>query len=176
VALLALAVSVSMGLPADAESPADQAIRNSENTLRLPEDVPSPRARIQDLAWLAGYWTGPGLGGDTEEMWSPPVGDRMHGIFTLRRDGEVQFSEAMLLVERDGSLVLRVKHFDREFVAWEEKGDSVDFRLVRLGEREAYFQGLTFRAEGDDGLRIFLVLSSGGERSEQVFELRRRPL
>ena len=39
------------------------------------------------VAWLAGYWKGTGLGGVTEEMWTPPVGDRMHGIFTLRQDG-----------------------------------------------------------------------------------------
>jgi hypothetical protein len=160
----------------DAQSPAEDVIQNSENTLRLPEEMASPPAEIEDLAWLAGYWTGPGLGGETEEMWTPPVGDRMHGVFTLRRNGEIQFSEALLLVERDGSLVLRVKHFDRDFVAWEEKEDSVDFRLARLGEREAYFNGLTFRAEGEDGLRIFLVLSRGGERTERVFELQRVPL
>ena len=31
-----------------------------------------PRAKIEDMAWLAGRWLGDGLGGISEEIWSPP--------------------------------------------------------------------------------------------------------
>ena len=82
-------------------------------------------------------------------MWTHPRGDRMQGIFTLSNDGVLNFSEAMTLVERDGSLVLRVKHFTKDFVGWEEKADSVDFPLVKTGKNEAYFNGLTFKRDGD---------------------------
>ena len=63
----------------------------------------------------------------------------MQGIFTLSREGELTFSEAMTLVEEEGSLVLKVKHFTPEFVGWEEKDGFVSFPLVGLGENEAYF-------------------------------------
>ena len=145
----------------------------SENTMKAAEGAPRPAATIADVGWLAGYWRGPGLGGDCEEIWSLPAGDRMQGIFTLSRDGALTFSEAMTLVEEEGSLVLKVKHFTPEFVAWEEKEDFVGFPLVKLGENEAWFRGLTFRRKGADELSIYIVLTSQGERTEHEIKLER---
>ncbi len=150
------------------------AVPNSEHTFKLAPEASSPPARIEQLAWMAGYWTGTGLGGETEEMWTPPVGDRMHGIFTLRRDSELVFSEMMMFVEKDDTLVLRLKHFDADFVGWEDKHGTVDFPLVGIGEREVFFGGLTLRLEGEDQLQIYLVLARDGERSEISFAMRRR--
>ena len=145
----------------------------SENTLRADEGAPRPAARIADLAWLAGYWRGEGLGGACEEIWSQAAGDRMQGIFTLSREGELVFSEAMSLVEEEGSLVLRVKHFTPEFVGWEEKDDYVSFPLVRLGDKEAYFRGLTFRRRSSAELLIYIVLTSEGRKTEHQLRLER---
>lgn len=172
--LMTLMVVGGSGLSAAPPSSSD-VIKNSENTLRLADGASSPKAQIEQLAWLSGYWTGVGLGGETEEMWTPPVGDRMHGLFTLRRDGEIVFSEAMILIEKEGSLVLRLKHFDSDFVGWEDKQGSVDFPLVQLGDREAYLSGLTLRRDGDR-LLIYLVLSRGDERSEERFVMQRTEL
>jgi hypothetical protein len=148
---------------------------NSANTLRFDPAAERAPAKIADLAWLQGYWVGEGLGGQTEELWMPPMSDRMYGTFTLAKEGELVFSEAMLLVEEEGSLALRVKHFSKDFVGWEEKDGFVSFPLVRLGENEAYFNGLTLRRDGDQ-LMIYLVLVSGGERSEMTFEMSRQSL
>lgn len=164
-----------VGILAANAAPATAQIENSANTLKLAPDASSPPASIGDVAWLAGLWKGTGLGGRSEEMWAPPEGDRMHGHYALiKEEGEV-FSEAMLLVEEDRSLVLKVRHFTAEFIAWEEKDKYVSFPLVKLGENEAYFSGLTFRRSGDS-LSIFLVLSSGGKRTEHSFQLERVPL
>lgn len=167
-AILPLALlSMASGLAAQLE--------NSANTLRLDPAAERKPAEIADLAWLQGYWVGEGLGGQTEELWMPPMADRMYGTFTLVREGEIVFTEAMLLIEEEGSLTLRVKHFDKEFVGWEEKDGFVSFPLVRAGENEAYFNGLTIRREGDD-MKIYLVLVSGGERTEHAFQMTRRSL
>lgn len=139
--------------------------KNSENTLKLDAGASSPPAQIEDLAWLAGYWRGEGLGGESEEIWGQPIGDRMLGVFSLSREGSLVFSEAMSLVEEGGSLVLKIKHFSRDFTGWEEKDDFVSFPLVRLGEQEAFFSGLTFRRQGDQ-LEAFVVLESGEEAGE----------
>lgn len=157
-------------------SPLPGQVSNSANTLRLEEDAPAPTGSIDELAWLAGYWRGEGLGGECEELWSPPVGDRMNGIFTLRKEGELVFSEAMLLVEEEGSVVLKVKHFTADFVGWEDKDGFVTFPLVRLGDNEAYFNGLTLRRHADETLSIYLVLESGGERTEHEFRMERQRL
>ena len=85
------------------------------------------------------------------------------------------FSEAMQLVEVDGSLVLKVKHFRPDFVAWEEKEDFVRFRLLKLAENEAYFSGLTFRRSGDE-LVIYIVLTSGEQKTEHELRFQRVPI
>ncbi len=162
-----LVIAALAALPAAAQ------VESSPNTLRLEEGAASPAAKISDVAWLAGYWRGEGLGGECEEIWSQATGDRMHGIFTLAREGKVVFTEAMLLVEEEGSLVLKVKHFTPEFVGWEEKDKFVSFPLVRLGEREAYFNGLTLRREDEDSLSIYLVLVNKDGPSERAFSFRR---
>jgi hypothetical protein len=146
----------------------------TENTLRLAEGASSPPAEISDVSWLSGYWRGTGFGGDLEEIWSRPAGDRMHGIFTLATGGKPVFSEAMQLVEEDGSLVLKVKHFNPDFTGWEEKDDFVRFRLVRLSENEAYFHGLTFRRNSDT-LVISIVMTRDGERTEHELAFERIP-
>lgn len=164
--ILIAALSLGATVPATAQT------ANSENTLKLDEGASRPAARIADLAWLAGYWRGPGLGAECEEIWSLPAGDRMQGIFTLGQEGKLTFSEAMTLVEEEGSLVLKVKHFTPEFVGWEEKDGFVSFPLVRLGENEAYFRGLTFRRKGAE-LLIYIVLKSGDEKTEHELKLSR---
>ena len=164
---------VLIALPLAAAAPAAAQGRESANTLRLDDSAASPPAKIGELSWLAGYWRGEGLGGSCEEIWSRPEGDRMLGIFSLRKEGEIVFWEAMELVEEGGSVVLKVKHFTPEFVGWEEKDKYVTFPLVRLGDREAYFRGLTFRRKTDDMLSIYLVLSKEGEKTEHELRFER---
>jgi hypothetical protein len=145
----------------------------SENTLALDPSSPPGKATLEDVRWLAGHWRGEGLGGISDEIWSEPAAGTMVGTYRLVKDGEVSFYELMVLQEREGSLVLRLKHFTKDMVAWEEKEKTVDFRLVRTGEREAYFHGLTFRSPTPEELEIFLVLTSDGKSREERFRLRR---
>ena len=98
----------------------------------------------------------------------------MFGYFTLSQEGKLVFSEAMMLVEEAGSLVLKIKHFNPDFVGWEEKDKYVSFRLVQLGKREAFFHGLTFRRVEDDKLLIHLRLTSNGKSREETFTFTRQ--
>lgn len=158
-----------VGLPA---GPAGAQVKNSENTWKLADGASSPPATIEDVSWLSGYWRGSGFGGDCEEAWGEGLGDRMLGWFSLRRGDDLTFSEAVALVETEGSLEIWVKHFHPDFKGWEEKDDFVRFPLVKLEEQAAYFSGLTYRREGDS-LKIYVVVSGGGEESEQMLEMRR---
>ena len=144
-------------------------------TMRLAEGAGSPPAKVADLGWLSGYWQGEGLGGSCEEVWGKPNGDRMFGYFSLRNAKGHVFSEAMMLVEEGGSLVLKLKHFDPAFQGWEEKADFVSFRLVKLGANEAFFHGLTLRRVGEDRLEIRLRLAEDGKSREESFVFRRVP-
>jgi hypothetical protein len=148
--------------------------RLSEHTLALAADAKPAPATIADVAWLAGRWTGDGLGGRSEETWGAPVGGSMVGMFRLSRDGKPVFYEIMTFVEREGSVLLRLKHFNPDLTGWEEKDQTVDFPLVSKGEGVLHFRGLTFRREDAGRLTIYLSLKQkDGTRREEVFRLTR---
>jgi hypothetical protein len=155
---------------ASAQAPA------TEKTRRLTAGATSPPATVTDMAWLAGRWTGTGLGGEVEEIWSPPQAGAMMGMFRLLREGATVFCELMTLVEENGSLVLRVKHFGPDLTGWEEKGETVDFPLVRVAGDRFYFDGLTFHRHDDDAISIHVVFSTrdGAVREETLSYTRAR--
>jgi hypothetical protein len=72
----------------------------------------------------------------------------------------------MLLSVEDGSLSLKVKHFTSDFVAWEEKPDFVNFKLVKLEPDALHFSGISFYRRDDDHIDAYIVLRNGDEVSE----------
>lgn len=132
----------------------------SEHTLRLAAGTPGAPAKMADVAWLEGYWTGEGLGGTCEEMWSPPLGGAMLGTFRLMKDGKLEFSEFFMLVEVEDSLVLKLKHFDAELKGWEEKDRSIEFQFIKSSGTTAWFNGLTYQLADDGVLHVYVAISS----------------
>lgn len=147
----------------------------TEHTLGLDPDAPRPRAAVEDLAWLSGEWWGEALGGVAEEVWSGPAGGQMMGMFRLVRGGDVSFYEIFTLSDDGGSLAIRLKHFGPDLVGWEERDEVVVFPLLRTGEGVAWFEGLTFRRSGPDGLVVHLAMTGrDGAVREETFTYRRR--
>jgi len=144
------------------------------NTRRLESREAMPAARIADVSWIAGHWRGEAFGSMAEEVWSPPFGGSMMGMFKMVKDGAVAFYEFLTIVEESGSLVLRLKHFDAHLGGWEEKDASLEFPLVECASTEVFFDGQTFRREGDDSLAIFALLKQeDGQLHEEAFHFHR---
>jgi len=95
---------------------------------------------VGDLGWLAGDWVGREGDSYIQEQWSVPQGKDMMGMFRLIQAGEVVFYEFMTLTRDASGTQLRIKHFDPGLVGWEEKADSVVFRLVEAGDQRAVFE------------------------------------
>ena len=141
----------------------------TEHTYRLSDDAKTPPASVEDVAWLAGHWLGEGLGGISEEVWSPPRAGAMMGAFRLVRENKPVFYEMLTIMEENGSLVFRLKHFNADLTAWEEKEKTVDFPLVAVEENAVHFQGLSLHLE-DEKLKIYLALhQDDGSIQEAVF-------
>ena len=150
-------------------------VPRTEHTFTLAEGENFPQAKLEDAAWLAGSWVGTAFGKSFEEVWNPPSAGSMVGFFKLfDQEGEVEFYELMLLTVDDGILSLKVKHFNADFTAWEDKTDYVNFRLVKSEPDALHFKGISFYRRGSDQIDAYIVLREGDDISEHELKYRRR--
>lgn len=133
------------------------------------------KGKVEDLGWLVGYWTGPGLGGECEEVWMPAVDGHMVGTFRLWMDGRLVFSEFMNLVQEGESFSMKLKHFNRDLSTWEDRDKWATFRLIEVGENTVWFHGLTIERKGDE-LVLNLALNENGKRNIEEFRFTRKEL
>lgn len=145
------------------------------HTRQLAEGEKSPPASIADVSWIQGHWRGEAFGGITEEIWSPPLGGSMMCAFKLVVDDQVKFYELVTILEENGSLVLRLKHFHANLQGWEEKDETVDFRLVKIEEKTAYFEGFTFESISEEEMDIYVMIDSEGKTEETKFPYQKYP-
>ena len=125
-------------------------VKHTENTLKLVLAKNQQKTTIESLKWLAGSWSGVGFGAQCEEVWNLPKANAMMGMFQMFKDGKILIYEFIQIVEENGSLVLKLKHFNADFSGWEEKDNTVDFPLIRIEGTTAWFDGLTYQRQGNE--------------------------
>ena len=130
----------------------------TEHTMKVSTDAVAADAMLSEFAWLQGEWSGEGLGAKCDETWSSPAGGCMVGMFRMVKDEELVFSEFFILVRKDNKVVLRLKHFGKDFVGWEEKDKSVDFPLIKVEDKTAWFGGLTYQLQPDGSLKAWVAM------------------
>ncbi len=145
------------------------------NVLKLTEGMNSPKASLQDVSWISGYWRGEAFGGITEEIWSDPLGNSMMFSFKLVIDGKIQFYEVGGITEENNTLLLQLKHFHGDFKGWEKKDETVDFKLVKVEKDRVYFDEFTFEKISDSEINLYVVVHNKDGSSEEVkFNYKRR--
>lgn len=148
-------------------------IISAQETLQLSEGQTSPNASLKDVAWIPGHWQGEAFGGLAEEIWSEPMGGSMMFVFRLVKDNEVSFYEVGHIQEVDNSIILQLKHFDKNLRGWEEKDETVDFRLVKLEKNKAYFEGFTIEKVSENQMNIWVLIESKNSAEEVLFAYKR---
>lgn len=139
-----------------------------------PEDTPG-KGKVEDLNWMVGYWTGPGLGGECEEVWMPAVDGHMIGTFRFWQDGKLVFSEFMNLVQDGESITMKLKHFSADLTGWEEKEEWTLFKLIELQPNLAFFDGLTIKRTGNE-IVFSLNLNQNGKSTIEEFRYSKKSL
>ena len=144
-----------------------------ENTslYRRPEDIPPVvKAKLEQLAWLAGAWTGTMGGSSIEERWSPIAGGAMLAISRTVSGQRMVAFEYLRIVERDGGLV---------YVAQPNGRSPTEFVLTLVEEKRVVFenpqhdfpQRIEYARQGEAGLRATISDLTGGRA--QSFEFKR---
>jgi hypothetical protein len=156
-----------------ADLPAIGAEPHTKHTFKLAANEERPAASLEDAAWLAGSWVGTAFGERFEEVWNQPSAGSMLGMWKLYGDKGVNFYELLLLTVENGTLSLKVKHFQPDFTAWEDKAEHVNFRLVKLEKNALHFGGISFYRLSDDRIDAYIVLHDGEEVKEHQLVYKR---
>ena len=143
-----------------------------------PKDAPAIPAKIDAVAWLKGYWSGEGYGGQVETMMGPPKAGVMLGYFRqIKPDGKPGFYELCAIEEYEGTLRFVIKHFHPNWIGWEEKDHALQAKITRLAKNEAVFANMTIRRTSKDTMVMELVIGGkdGNPRTE-ILKLKRQAL
>lgn len=144
-----LLLRVVVGEPAELDSTA---------LYQHPDDIALPaaaEATIDDMAWLAGPWTGSMGSASIEERWSPPKGGAMLATSRTVAGGRMVMFEFLRIVEREGGLV---------YVAQPGGGDATEFVLTSLEAQRAVFDN----PRHDFPQRIVYALSDDGALTASI--------
>lgn len=146
-----------------------------QDRTRESKGAESPPASIEDLAWLAGSWTGTAMGAPVAETYSAPLGGRITGHFVMADGkGGTAFTEIVDYVPVGRSIAYRVRHFNPDMTGWEDRtGKSVVFALVATEKDRWFFDGMTIERTGPDGLTMWVRID-GRDEPFRLKRVRRR--
>lgn len=138
------------------------------------QSISSSGYTIEDFAWLAGHWQGDGLGGKSEEIWSPPSAGTMMGMYQHSKDGTITFYEFFVIQEEEDGFKLKIKHFTRELIGWEEKEKYITFPLISLSPNRIEFDGLVMEKIDTNKMNTTVsIQQKTGEIIDEVFHFTR---
>ncbi len=132
---------------------------------------PGKSELISELASMEGRWVGQAFGGEVEEIWTARTGNTMWGMFRVIKNGQTQLAEIEQLIEQNDSLHYRVRHFNGDFIGWEDKQDYVQFPFVRLIENGVVFDGLKIIFLDENTMKHFIQLSNGKSSEVEQVEI-----
>jgi len=122
--------------------------------------------------WISGTWTGDGFGGASEEMWSQPdqKGVMMGSYRHFDAKGNLNFYEYFLL----DSSGLILKHFNKDFVGWEEKDEFVFFKMKELTNQKVVMEGMVYELTSDSTMKIYVDVGGKDGMKTEVFNMKRK--
>lgn len=142
----------------------------SQNTLHYNDEKGSPEAGFEAVSWLTGNWKGASDFGKFEENWSVANGNSMLFSFKMWNDKEVIFYEIGHIIVKDKSLMMQIKHFDKDLKGWEKQEETEDFRLVKIEKNKVYFDNITYEKISDTEMNVYVLMEESGEELKFNFK------
>ena len=92
----------------------------------------------------------------------------MMATFKLINDGVVSFYEIEIIREIENSLLLQLKHFNKDLKGWENKDDTVDFPLKYITKNKVVFEGMTFEKISTNQMTVYVDIKDADGKVETV--------
>ena len=112
--------------------------------------------KLENISWISGHWKGEAFGGQVEENWSKPSGGSMMATFKLINNNVVSFYEIEIIREVENTLILQLKHFNKDLKGWETKDETVDFPLKEITANKVVFEGMYFEKISDNEMNVYV--------------------
>lgn len=157
-----------LAVPTFAQSPTGSAIGSA----------PPAAATIEQVAFIAGQWTGTLGDRHIEQHWMAPHGTSMVAAYRNVQGTEPKLYELLAIEQEGAGLVLRIKHFGpgAGLAGRQPQGESIDHRLVKVEGQTAVFEGtganpnrVIFTRTRADALDIVVERMRDGQLQRTVF-------
>jgi hypothetical protein len=83
--------------------------------LAAPALAEGPAAKVADLAWMSGHWSGTLQNGTLEENWIQPTAKSMAALVRGTAADATNMIELIVIEEENGTLMLRVQQWNPGF-------------------------------------------------------------
>jgi hypothetical protein len=113
----------------------------------IPAFAQGPAAKVSDLAWMTGHYSGKTGNGTLEENWAAPLGGSIAALVrSTGAGGATNMIELIAIEEVGNSLVLRLKQWDPGMK--ERTAGFQVMELIEIGEKK-----VVFKNTGTEGLQ-----------------------
>jgi hypothetical protein len=150
---------------------------------QAPGTAPAAKATVDQLAWVAGAWTGTVGDRTVEQHWSAPASGTIMAMYRSIRGGKVTLYELLAIEQEGDGVVLRIKHFapGPGLVGQEAKDESMNHPLVKIDGKLAVFEGgaaasparITFTSPDANTLNIVVERQRDGKPVSTEFKYKR---
>lgn len=141
------------------------------------------KAKVDDLAWLAGTWRSEDDHGLFEEHWLPPASGGMAGVFRAVTGGKHSLYEVLAIeTGADGVPVMLLRHFGAGLEPWKsEAGKTPSWPLAESGKGKAVFtnpetefpRSISYVLDGKDAVKVTLEAGPNSKKGTMEFRLER---
>lgn len=134
---------------------------------------------LKDVSFLEGNWSSKTKSGAlVEEFWSAPKADSMVGYCRFIKDQKTTFYELLSIVEKQGQVILRMRHFNESLVGWNDKEEAGDCILVTNDGADATFDNkndahhvmVTYKRSGTNSLHVVVEDTTDGKSVKHEFD------
>ena len=127
------------------------------------------------IAWITGDWVGDGFGGVSYESWTEPIAGIILCTYRHVSEGKNNFFELITVSEKeDGDLVMKLRHFNPDMNAWEDKEGQLVWEMTNITDSSVTFGPCTYTLVAPDKMEIYLVMNNDGKIETEVFHFDRK--
>lgn len=119
--------------------------------------------------------------GQLEEYWSEPMGDNMFCAFRCVKDSKALFYEFITIEQSESGVpTMKLRHFNRGNIAWEEKDQPHEYPLIQLDKKKAVFEShdkktrLIYERQSNNKLLAILEQERDGHVEKNIFTYTRK--